>query len=175
MIWALAGGLIIVIFILVRITSRKPEPDNLDDRVVPLGNVSIFMDRKGSMEVIPFSLDKLKRGRASEYPLILASPYSVGEVGKTIREGLRLSSSGKSLTSEELMRSLGFFDWKDYSKEKKSVSVTSINGEVVFNSTIRHRDGSFIFRVQGYEKVLPGKLSDQALGNMVLDLMKFSR
>jgi len=43
------------------------------------------------------------------------------------------------------------------------------------NSTIRRPDGSFVFRIRGYEKVLPGNISDFDLGGAVLELMKLSR
>lgn len=176
MIWLFAGAIIVILFILVVITSgRRQNVPETAPRPVPPGNVSVFMDRKGNLHIIPFFMDKLKRGRASEAPVLLAAPYSSEEVGSAVRKGLALSDTGKSLTSEELMKNLGYYDWKDYSKEKKSVSVTCKNGEVVFNSTIRRPDGSFVFRIQGYEKVLPEKLSDSALGGSVLELMKCSR
>ncbi len=165
-----------VLFILVRITrGRGQNTPKMETVPVPSGNVSVFMDIKGNMHIIPFSMDKLKRGRASDYPVTLTVPYSSGEAGNAVRKGLILSGTGKSLSSEELMRNLGYYDWKDYSKEKKSVSVTCKNGEVVFNSTLRRPDGSFVFRVRGYERVLPDRLSDADLGRTVLELMKLSR
>lgn len=176
MIWGFAFAAIVILFIFVRITknSRQNVPQ-ADPKPVPTGNVSVFMDKKGNLHIIPFSMDKLKRGRASDNPVMLNAPCSLEETGNAVRKGLELSDTGKNLSSEELMKSLGFYDWKDYSREKKSVSVTCKNGEVVLNSTIRRPDGSYVFRIQGYERVLPDKLSDSALGSAVLELMKFSR
>lgn len=176
MIWVFAGAAIVILFILVRITGgRGKSVPNAVPKPVPPGNASVFMDNKGNLHIIPFSLDKLKRGRASEVPVILTAPCSLEEAGNAVRKSLGLSESGKSLSSEELMKILGYYDWKDYSKAKRSVSVTCKNGEVVLNSTIRRPDGSFVFRIRGYEKVLPDKISDSALGGAVLELMKFSR
>ncbi|MBP7175899.1 MAG: hypothetical protein KBA53_06740 [Thermoclostridium sp.] len=176
MIWGLAGALIIILFILVRITTgRRQSLPEKPPEPVPPGNVSIFMDIKGNMHIIPFAMDKLKNGRASEYPVTLTVPYSSQEAGTAVRKGLGLSDTGKSLSSEDLMKNLGYYDWKDYSKEKKSVSVTCKNAEVVLNSTIRRPDGSFVFRIRGYERVLPDRLPDKALGEAVLELMKLSR
>jgi hypothetical protein len=176
MIWFFAAAVIVILYILVRITKGHGQgvPET-GPKPVPSGNVSVFMDPKGNLHVIPFSMDKLKRGRASELPVVLSAPYALEDAGSAVRKGLGLSDSGKSLSSEELMKNLGYYDWKDYSKEKKSVSVTCKNGEVILNSTMRRPDGSFVFRIQGYERVLSDKLSDSALGGAVLELMKFSR
>ncbi len=176
MIWAAAGAILAVLLILVRITTgRGKHTPQMDPVPVPPGNVSVFMDVKGNMHIIPFSMDKLKGGRASDYPVTLTVPYSSEEAGNAVRKGLALSNTGKSLSSEELMKNLGYYDWKDYSKQKKSVSVTCKNSEVVLNSTIRRTDGSFVFRVRGYERVLPDRLSNTTLGQVVLELMKLSR
>ena len=176
MIWALAGALIIILFMMVRITTGRSKglPENPPEPI-PSGNVSIFMDIKGNMHIIPFAMDKLKNGRASEYPVTLTVPYSPEEAGIAVKKGLGLADTGKSLSSEDLMKNLGYYDWKDYSKGKKSVSVTCKNSEVVMNSTIRRPDGSFVFRIQGYERVLPDRVADKELGEAVLELMILSR
>lgn len=176
MIWIIAAAIIVILLVVVRVTTGRGQV-NEDDEQEPLppGNVSVFIDDKGRMDIIPFSMDRLKGGRACEYPLSLDAAASPREIGSAIRKGLLLCASGKSLTSEELMKSLGFYDWKDYSRGKRSVSVTCRDGEVIFNSTLRRPDGSFVFRVRGYERVLPEKLSDSELGGAVADLMKLSR
>lgn len=175
MIWLFAAAVIAVLFMLVRITKGHGNVPDTAPKPVPSGNASVFMDKKGNLHIIPFSVDKLKRGRASEIPVTLDAPYTPEEAGDIVRKCLGLSGSGKSLSSEELMKSLGYHDWKGYSKEKKSVSVMCMNGEVILNSTIRRPDGLFIFRTNGYERVLPGNISDSDLGGAVLELMKLSR
>jgi hypothetical protein len=178
MMWVLAGFIICIaaLFIYVRIKSNRKK--NFDDRGIPHiadGNASVFIDKKGDVDIIPFSLDKFKRGKASEYPLFLKSPFTAAELGASVRKGLLLSSSGKRLESEDLMKALGFYTWKDYSTGKKSVSVICNNGEIALNSTIRHTDGSYSFRFGGYEKKLPKNPSDELLGKEVLELIKSSR
>lgn len=176
MMWYIAAAIMVILLVIVRVTTgRRPVIADDEQKILPPGNVSVFMDDKGRMDIIPFSMDRLKRGRACEYPITINAAGSPQEVGSAIRRGLSLCISGKSLTSEELMKSLGFYDWKDYSRGKKSVSVTCRDGEVVFNSTLWRPDGSFAFRVRGYERVLPEKLSDMELGDTVLALMKLSR
>ncbi len=176
MIWFVAAAIIVILLVIVRVTAgRRQAIADDEQRPLPQGNVSVFMDDKGRMDIIPFSMDRLKGGRACEYPITVNVAVSPQEVGSAIRRGLLLCASGKSLTSEELMKSLNFYDWKDYSRGKKSVSVTCRDGEVVFNSTLRRPDGSFIFRVRGYERVLPETLSDAELGDTVMELMKLSR
>lgn len=176
MIWAVAAGAIILIYLAVKLVAgpEKSREDN-DESPVPVGNVSCFMDQKGEIHIIPFAVDHFKRGKASGFPLIIKAPAARSEFGEMIRKGLSVSASGKSIESPELMKSLGFYDWKDYSKGKKSVSVTCREQEIILNSTIRRSDGSYVFRVPGYEKTLPRKLSNQALGDAVMELMKLSR
>lgn len=177
MIWIVAGlsVLIVIIFIIVNIKDNKNRKTN-QIMQAPLtdGNVSVFMDNNGKIDVIPFNFNKLKQGRASDFPLTIMKPYTQDDVGALIREGLKLSGSEKSLSSKVLMEALGFFDWKDYSKGRKSVSLTCKKQEIAFNSTIRRSDGSYAFRVRGFEKVLPAKLSNYELGNEVLNMIKLS-
>jgi hypothetical protein len=176
--WVLAGCIICIAALFIYIKLKPNSSKNFNDRGnfhIADGNVSVFMDKKGNIDVIPFSLDKLKRGKASEYPLFLKSPFTAAELGASVRRGLLLSSSGKRLESEELMKTLGFYAWKDYSAGKKSVSVICNNGEIALNSTIRHTNGTYSFRIKGYEKKLPENPSDELLGKEVLALMKVSR
>ena len=179
MMWVLAGFVIciVAIFLYVWIKSNRKHNFNAnrDNINTSSGNVSVFTDKKGNIDIIPFSLDKLKRGKASEYPLSLKTPYTAAELGASVRKGLLLSSSGKMLESEELMKRLGFYAWKDYSAGKKSVSVISNDDGIVLNSTIRYSDGSYSFRFSGYEKILPKNISDELLGKEVLELMKVSK
>ncbi|HEY8500024.1 MAG TPA: hypothetical protein VIL89_05350 [Clostridia bacterium] len=178
MMWILAGCIICIAALFIYIKLKPNSKQNFNDREnfhIADGNASVFMDKKGNIDIIPFSLDNLKRGKASEYPLSLKSPFSVTELGAYVRKGLLLSSGGKRLESEELMKTLGFYTWKDYSAGKKSVSVICSDGKVVLNSTVRHTDGTYSFRIKGYEKKLPGNLSDELLGKEVLELMKVSR
>jgi len=172
MIWAALGLLIIIIYMAVKITGNKNCTE--EKLSLPQGNVSIFMDDGGRMDIIPFSIDKFKQGKASDYPLSLTKPYTPDRIGDLIRKGLVLSKSEKSLTSKDLMESLGFYDWREYSKGKKSVSVSCTNQEVALNSTIRRNDGSYAFRVRGYEKVLPVEISNSELGLEVLKMMNRS-
>jgi len=172
MIWAALGLLIVIIYIAVKISAGKRCKE--EKLRLPNGNVSIFMDGNGRIDVIPFSLDKCKQGKASDYPLSLSKPYTPDRVGELIRKGLLLSESNKNLTSRELMESLGFYDWKDYSRGKKSVSVMCTEQEVALNSTIRRNDGSYAFRVRGFEKVLPVDISNNELGCEVLKMMERS-
>jgi len=178
MIWVLAGCIVCIaalfIYIKLKKNSRQITGEKEIYRITG-GNVSVFMDKKGNVDIIPFCLDKLKRGKASEYPLSLKSPFTSSELGASVRKGLSLSLSGKRLESEELMKSLGFYAWKDYSAGKKSVSVICNEGEIVLNSTVRHTDGTYTFRIKGYEKKLPGNLSDELLGKGILELMKVSK
>jgi len=178
MIWVFAGFIICIsaIFIYVRIKSNsKKNFGDMEIIHISDGNASVFMDKNGNIDIIPFSLDVLKRGKASEYPLFLKSPFTAAELGASVRKGLLLSSSGKRLESEELMKTLGFYTWKDYSSGKKSVSVICNDGEIALNSTIRRTDGSYSFRLRGYEKKLPENPSDELLGKEVLELMKVSK
>ena len=177
MIWVAVGlfVLIFIIFIAVSIKdNRNSKAHQIEQAPLPEGNVSIFMDSSGKIDVIPFNFNKLKQGRASDFPLTIMKPYTQDDVGALIREGLKLSESEKSLSSKVLMEALGFFDWKDYSKGRKSVSLTCRKQEVAFNSTIRHSDGSYAFRVRGFEKILPAKLSNYELGDEVLNMIKLS-
>ncbi len=176
MIWAVAAGMILLLYLAAELTSsrEKSRGDNAEN-LVPHGNVSCFMDEKGKVHIIPFATDQYRRGKASGFPLTLEVPFTRSEFGEMIRKGLFMSGSGKSIESPELMKCLGFYDWRDYSEGKKSVSVSCREQEVILNSTIRRSDGSYVFRVPGYEKTLPRKLSDQALGDAVMELMKFSR
>lgn len=171
MIWV-AVGLIIIIFIAVKITTRKR--CTVEQVTLSHGNVSVFMDNRGKIDVIPFNLDRFKRGKASDYPLMLMKPYSPESVGALIRRGLVLSGNEKSLTDKDLMEALGFYDWKEYSKGRKSVSVTCRKQEVALNSTIHRSDGAYSFRVRGFEKVLPADLSNHELGYEALKMMKLS-
>lgn len=174
--WLFAIGIVLLLYLAVKVVSgsEKSREDN-KEKMIPLGNLSCFMDQKGNVHIIPFAVDIYKRGKASGLPLVIEVPFTCSEFGEMIRKGLCISASGKIVESAELMKSLGFYDWKDYSEGKKSVSVTCREQEVVLNSTIRRSDGSYVFRVPGYEKTLPRKLSDHALGNAVMELMKLSR
>jgi len=177
MIWIVAGLFVLIFFIfyIVKIRDNKnSRPYQIEQESLTNGNVSIFMDNSGKIDVIPFNFNKLKQGRASDFPLTIRKPYTKDKVGALIREGLKLSSNEKSLSSKQLMETLGFFDWKDYSKGKKSVSLTCRKQEVALNSTIRRSDGSYAFRVRGFEKVLPDKLSNDELCNEVLNMIKLS-
>lgn len=178
MIWVLAGCVICIValFLYIRILSNsKKNTDDREEFQIVNGNVSVFMDKRGNIDIIPFSLDRLKVGKASEYPLSLKSPFTASELGASVRKGLLLSSSGKRLESEDLMKKLGFYTWKDYSAGKKSVSVICKDGEIMLNSTIRHSNGSYSFRLGGYERKLPEDPSDEVLGKEVLELMKVSK
>lgn len=176
MIWAVAAGMILLLYLTVKlISNREKGREDSAENLVPDGNVSCFMDEKGKVHIIPFAPDQYRRGKASGLPLTLEVPFTRSEFGGIIRKGLFMSCSGKSIESPELMKCLGFYDWKDYSEGKKSVSVSCRGQEVILNSTIRRSDGSYVFRVPGYEKTLPQKLSDQALGDAVMELMKLSR
>ena len=177
MIWVLLGLILLIYAVIIIAGARKRDTDEREDGLheVSGGNVSVFMDRSGNIDVIPFSLNRLKRGRASDYPLTLRTPFSSSKLGMIIRKGLLLSVDGKELASEDLMKSLGFYDWKEYSRGKKSVSVTFRREGVVLNSTIHHSDGSYAFRVRGFEKILPARLYDTVLGDAVLELMKISK
>lgn len=169
MIWAALVLLIVIVYIVVKIPYGKNSTE--EPLRLPEGNVSIFMDGSGNIDVIPFCLDKFKQGKASDYPLSLKKPYTPDNVGELIRKGLELSENKRSLTSRELMESLGFYDWKDYSKGKRSVSVTCTKQEAALNSTIRRNDGSYSFRARGFEKVLPVEISNRELGSEVLKMM----
>ncbi|NLY19179.1 MAG: hypothetical protein GX045_09595 [Clostridiaceae bacterium] len=172
MIWAALGILIVIIYLTVKITSGRSRTEEKSS--LPQGNVSVFMDSSGKIDVIPFKLNKFKQGKASHYPLSLKKPYTPEGIGELIRKGLDLSENEKSLTSRELMKSLGFYDWKEYSKGRKSVSVTCTEQEVALNSTIRRKDGSYAFRVRGFERVLPVEISNSELGSEVLKMMNCS-
>ncbi|NLG87893.1 MAG: hypothetical protein GX494_01540 [Clostridiaceae bacterium] len=178
MIWVLAGFTVCIaslyLYVKIKSNSKRDHDVNMDNINTADGNVSVFMDKKGNIDIIPFSLDRLKRGKASEYPLSLKNPYTAAELGAYVRKGLSLSSGGRMLESEELMKSLGFYAWKDYSAGKKSVSVICNDAGIVLNSTVRHTDGSYSFRYSGYEKTLPKNTSDELLGKEVLELMKVS-
>ncbi len=175
MIWVLFGC-ILLIYPMVRIVHNRKRPSaTCNVCPVPRGNISVFMDKKGNIDIIPFSLDKLKRGKASDYPISLQRPFSAAGLGSAVRDGLTRSVGKKYLSSEELMRSLGFYHWRDYSNGRKSVSVICREKNVVIHPTIRRIDGSYVFRTKGFEKVLSEELSDEVLGKAILEKMKNSR
>lgn len=124
------------------------------------------------MTVIAYAKDKYGIGRALENPQCLNAPYSPEKLGETIRSSMALYKKGLPCNSGELMKKLDFKDWKDFSKNRRSISIYYKQGVgIVFNTTTRTSDGAYRFNMNTYDITLPETVENKDLGNMILRLL----
>lgn len=158
---------------------KTPEPSrtgqaNEKTKPLPHGSVSVLRDTGGNVDIIPFATGRGKAGRACGEPTRLSAPVTTLQLALATRQMLDVSEKAKTeLTSEALMSTLGFRTWQAYSEGKINLSVCWKDGKgLVLNSTWHLADGSYMFRVQGYEEVLSADCTDLAFGQMLETVLK---
>lgn len=168
-------GLIIVIFtvVFVFLTFYKRKSTNPPGREkIEGGNVSVFFDNSNNVTVIAYAKDKYGVGRAVEAPQCLNAPYSPEKLGELIRKSMSLCKNGLPCASSELMKRLDFRDWKEFSKNRRSISIYYRQGTgIVINTTTRRSDGAYQFNVKTYDVALKDDVSDAEFGNMLIKLL----
>lgn len=168
-------GLIVVLFIAVFLFltyyKRKSTTPTAREKIED-GNVSVFFDNSNNVTVIAYAKDKYGVGRAVEAPQCLNAPYSPEKLGEIIRKSMSLCKNGLPCTSSELMKKLDFRDWKEFSKNRRSISVYYRQETgIVINTTTRRSDGAYQFNVKPYDVALKDDVSNVELGNMVMKLL----
>lgn len=139
---------------------------------VSCGNVSVLFDRDMNVTVIPYMKDKYGVGKPIPAPQFFKYPYTSEKLGELLRNSLNLCRKGSPGSGQELMARLNSTDWVEFCEDKRNISVYfNEKHGIVFNSTVRKRDGSYQFNMSGLEKVLDGRASDLDLGNTLLSLL----
>lgn len=148
---------------------RKPQ-------AISCGSVSVFFDEDKNITIIPYVKDKYGTGRATENIRYLNYPYNTEKLGNSVRSAMMSCSGASHCKGNDLMNKLGFSSWKDFSAGKRNISIHYIEGKgIVFNTTTRKSDGSYQFNSLGPEKLLESCVSDNELGQMILELLKRCR
>ena len=136
------------------------------------GSVSVLIDAAGDVTVIPYVKDKYGRGRALPAPVFLKRPYTPDLLGHNVRMAMKLCESGVPGTDGELMSKLGTMEWREFSRNKRNISIyCNPKHGLVFNTTRRKADGSYRFNYAGFERVLGFDAGDLELGRTILELL----
>ena len=168
--------IMILIFLLVIYKRRKSIVDNDEDIQIICGNISVFSDKDSKITIIPYVKDKYGAGRALPEIYYLKPPYKKAVFGQTIREAMNLCESGSPCTNNELMVKLGFLDWKEFSRGKKNISIHFQKGRgIVFTTTIRKEDGSYVFNSTRYGRTIPANATNNELGEVYSKLVKWCK
>ncbi|MFZ5986288.1 MAG: hypothetical protein ACOYWZ_04065 [Bacillota bacterium] len=171
--------LLIVIFLFFMLIRRRRYNRSLKKHPVPridCGSVSVFFDQKNNVIVIPYVKDKYGVGRAIGKPQFLQAPYNTRALGEVVRRSMAMCKGGHPCTDALLMSKLNSLDWKDFSKDKRNISIYYKEElGLVFNTTKRVSDGSYQFNFRGYEKVLGSSVGNEELGVVLMNLLERCR
>ena len=163
----------IVFFIYNRHKSATKDKKSV---LVTGGNISAFFDRSGNVTLIPYVKDKYGNGKATSHVEAVRMPYSPDRLGNAVKKSLSGCKNDTPCTNRELLDILGINDWKQFSEDKRNISVYFREGYgLVFNTTTRKSDGAYQFNVMGVEKSMPADTNDFMLGNTLLQLMEKCR
>lgn len=175
LIYVIYIGLLIVllmaVFLFVNIRKRKDSSPPFKDKIEG-GSISVFFDNSNNVTVIAYAKDKYGVGRAVENPQYLKAPYTTEKLGEIIRRSMALCKNGVTCNSSEIMEKLDYKDWKDFSKNRRSISIYYKRGVgVVFNTTTRRSDGAYRFNMNTYDMALAEDRGNRELGNITLELL----
>lgn len=155
---------------------RKKSATATKPQNIECGNVSVFFDRVQNVVIIPYAKDKYGVGRALKSLEIINAPYTAPRLGNALRTAMNSCISAPKCDNSELMRILGSTGWKEFSKDKRSISVNlKENIGIVFNTTTRMPDGAYAFNNSGNELVKEPSASDRELGETLLSLLQKCR
>ncbi|MDP4095115.1 MAG: hypothetical protein Q8920_17390 [Bacillota bacterium] len=141
-------------------------------RMIMAGNVSVFFDETGSVTIIPYVKNNYGIGKAVAQPVMLCYPYKSDKLGEAIRTAMKLCENGIPGTDAELMGKLNFRDWKDFSRNKRNISVHfDDNYGLVMNSTRRLVDGSYQFNFSRMEMNIGRNSTNIEIGEAILSLL----
>ena len=144
--------------------------------VVNGGNISIFFDRTGNVTVIPYVKDKYGSGKATLNVVTVRMPYSPDNLGYTFKKSLNGCKNSTPCSNSELLDKLGAMDWKQFSSDKRNISLYFREDYgLVFNTTSRQLDGAYRFNINGAEITIPADIEDAVLGSTLLQLLEKCR
>lgn len=159
-------------FILAFYSRRKRPGRGKKPLGVDGGNISVFFDRAGNAILIPYVKDKYGSGRATSRVATVKTPYPPEKLGYAVKTSLNGCKNGAPCTNRQLLDILEADDWMQFSEGKRNISVYFREGYgLVFNTTVRKPDGAYQFNVNGIEKAAPADVADEALGNLLLQLL----
>ncbi|MCX7746747.1 MAG: hypothetical protein N2645_07640 [Clostridia bacterium] len=150
--------------------SKKVYPE------IKSGNISIFFDERNNVSIIPYVKDKYGAGRAISNLQTKNFPYTANQLGALIRYAMKLCEDGKPCSNQELMVKLNYPTWKEFTRDKRNISLHYREGQgILFNTTRRLSDGAYQFNRTGFDAVVKGSASDKELGETVLSLLGLCR
>jgi hypothetical protein len=168
----LTAVFLISIFYKRKNTNKRNKKSPPASKKIENGNVSVFFDSSNNVTVIAYAKDKYGVGRAVEAPQFLNAPYSPEKLGEIIRKSMSLCKNGLPCPSSELMKKLDFKDWKEFSKNRRNISIYYRQETgIVINTTTRRSDGSYQFNSRTYDVALKEDVSDVELGNILIKLL----
>ena len=165
----LVGGLILII---LKLKKRNTKTSKVKYDEINGGSVSAFFDKGNNITIIPYVKDKFGVGRATTNSLPLGYPYTPEKLGQALRASMNSCISGIPSTDKELMASLKYNSWNEFSQGKRNISVHFQDGYgIVFNTTIRRYDGSYQFNYTGFDRIAKSDATNKELGEMLLNLL----
>lgn len=145
--------------------------------IIAHGNISIFIDNLQNIYIIPYVKDDNGIGKAiKDSPIILITPYDHEKLGKVIRSALKLCKNSTPSNDRELMSKLGTNDWKNFSSDKRSLSIHIQDNKIIVNSTKRDIDGTYYLnKYPGSCASLSNDAYDAEIGQTIIQVLRYCR
>jgi len=157
---------------LIFINKRRRRSKTIMPLSVNGGSISIFFDKTGNVTVIPYVKDKYGSGKATLNVVTVRMPYPPENLGYTVKKSLNGCKNSTPCTNSELLDKLGAMDWKQFSSDKRNISLYFREGYgLVFNTTSRQPDGAYRFNTNSADLTMPADIEDAVLGSTLLQLL----